>query len=77
MLELVGFKCAKVITGNVSDEPAIEIWFNFEKYENDKFKVEYKTLLKISKVADLFVFQHEFCVENIDPNRMTPVLECV
>lgn len=60
---------------SLENEPAIEIWFEFEKYIDNQFDVEYKTLLKISKVANLFVFQHEFSVENKDPNRMAPVLD--
>ena len=37
--------------------------------------VHYQTILKISKLADMFYLQQEFCVENKDPNRMTPVLD--
>lgn len=73
--ELVYSMCIKFDIYCMEDEPAIEIWFDYEKYSEDRFIVEYRTLLKISKVADLFVFQHEFCVANRDPNRMTPVLD--
>lgn len=73
--ELTYSMCKEVNTYSLKNEPSIEMWFEFEKYIDNQFNVEYKTLLKISKVANLFVFQHEFGVENKDPNRMTPVLD--
>lgn len=67
--------CRESHVSQLENEPAIEVWFQFDSFIDQKFVVEYKTLLKISKIADVFVFQHEFCVENCDPNRMSPVLD--
>ena len=67
--------CKEIKTCALKNEPSMEIWFLFEGFTEQNFSVRYKTLLKVSKVANLFVIQHEFCVENIDPNRMTPVLD--
>lgn len=67
--------CKEIEICALKNDPVIEIWFYFESYHYNDFCVDYKTLLKISKVADLFVFQHEFCVENKDPVRMTPILD--
>lgn len=64
-----------VITSEVKNDPAIELWIYFKDYKEEKLSIEYRTILKISKIADVFVFQHEFCVENRDPNRMDPVLD--
>lgn len=65
----------KAILYNRKDEPAIEIYVDFQEYSEGNFHVEYKSVLKISKVANIFNFQHEYSIVNIDPNRMSPVLE--
>jgi hypothetical protein len=48
-------------------------------YSNDfvkgEFKVSYKTMIEISKIAPLFYVQHEFEVENKDCNKINPVLD--
>lgn len=67
--------CTKITSYNANDDPAIELTLCFDEFIKGEFHVEYKTLLKISKIADLFVFQHEFCVENKDTNKTTPVLD--
>ena len=75
LIEVLETHATEVEVYNEKTIPAIEIWISFEKYECNEFCVEYKTLLQISKVADLFTFQHIFYVENKDPNRMTPILD--
>ena len=57
------------------DEPSAEFRFLYDGFSSNDFNVEYNTVLQISKPADLFYIQHEFCIENIDPNRMSPVLD--
>lgn len=66
--------CKSINVYNTRDDPKIEILFEFDKFIKDSLCVEYVTVLKISKVSDLFVFQHEFSVDNKDPKRMDPVL---
>ena len=73
--ELIKSMCDDVIVYDAEDDPAIEIWIKYKKYRKNDFIVDYKTVLKISKVADLFVFQHEFSIDNKDPNRIAPVLD--
>ncbi|MBD5464604.1 MAG: hypothetical protein HDR22_02090 [Lachnospiraceae bacterium] len=75
LIELASSMCIKIDTYCTEDDPAVQIWFYFEGYTEDRFNAEYRTLLKISKVANLFVFQHEFGVENRDPNKMVPILD--
>lgn len=67
--------CSKVSVYNAEDLPSTEFWFYFNKYEEGSLHVEYKSLLRISNIANLFVFQHEFSVKNNDPNRLDPVLD--
>lgn len=67
--------CVKLTAYNAEDDPAMELNLYFDKFIKGEFHVEYKTLLKISKVAELFVLQHEFCVENKDTNKISPVLD--
>ena len=67
--------CSKLYLESVIHSPTVDMRFVFEDYEQDIYCVHYQTILKISKLADMFYLQHEFCVENKDPNRMTPVLD--
>lgn len=60
---------------NIENDPAVELLLYFEDCIKNEFHVEYRSLLKISKVADLFVFQHEFSVENKDEDGLPPVLD--
>jgi lysozyme family protein len=57
------------------DDPSIEVWFGYNDFSKADLQVEYKTLLRISKVANIFVVQHEFSVKNIDPERMSATLD--
>ena len=67
--------CSKLYLESAIHSPTVDMRFVFEDYEQDIYCVHYQTILKISKLADMFYLQHEFCVENKDPNRMTPVLD--
>lgn len=73
--EITKSLCKEQTVCNLTNFPAIEIWMKFDSYKLYTFSVKYLSLLRISKVSDLFVIQHEFSVDNIDPNRMTPVLD--
>ncbi len=75
LIELANILCKKILILNTENDPAIELLFYFRDYIKNEFHIKYKSLLKISKVADLFVFQHEFSVENRDEEGLTPVLE--
>lgn len=66
--------CIKTIVSDITDSPSIEIWFDFETYSCGDFVSEFKTLLKISKIANAFVFQHEFDIENKSPQKIEPYL---
>lgn len=75
LVDLINKMCKSVITYNTEDDPAVEIWIEFESFVENTLWIQYKTIIKISKIADIFVFQHEFSVNDIDPNRMTPTLD--
>ena len=55
-------------------EPSLEMYFLFEPYENN-ISIEFQTILQISKVSDIFIFQHEYSMDNPVKNRMTPILD--
>lgn len=55
--------------------PSLEIYFYYDLFREGELEIEYVTLLKISKVANVYCFEHEFFINNPDPNRMTPVLD--
>lgn len=67
--------CEDVTISHFVDWPSIELFCKFSFYKKDLFSVDYTTIIKISKISDIFAFQHEFSVENYDPNRMEPVLD--
>ena len=67
--------CEEICVESLVDDPALEIRFMYSDYIRDEYCVHYQTILKISKLSDMFFIQHEFCVENLDPDRMTPVLD--
>ena len=67
--------CEEMYIESLIDAPALEIRFTFLDYIQEEYCVHYQTILKISKLSDMFSVRHEFCVENMDPDRMTPVLD--
>ena len=75
LLENTQSICSNVILSDDSNAPSAELYFDIGKFENGEFNVKYSSVLSISKICDVFYLQHEFAVENIDPNRMTPVLD--
>lgn len=75
LMVLICKMCKSVNVFNSEDDPAIEMWINYDNFMDNSLCIQYKTILKISKVSNLFVFQHEFSVDNNDPNKMTPTLD--
>jgi len=75
LIEVSNSICKETLLYNMIDDPSIELRFYFEKFTEESLEIEYISLLKISKVSDLFVFQHEFSVENKDPERIAPSLD--
>jgi len=55
--------------------PSKEWYVYFDKVAKEKFILKYNTVIKISKIAQVYYVQHEFEVENQDENRMGPVLD--
>lgn len=74
LINLVDSKCEKINILSLRNSPSVELMFDFKKYANDQFNVEYRTILKISKIANIFFLQHEFSVDNLDPDKMMPNL---
>lgn len=64
-----------VVEENLELNPSLTWYIEFTPFNKGEFKAVYKTILSISKIAPLFYVQHEFEIENIDMDRMTPVLD--
>lgn len=71
-------KTEKISYENTNED---EIWpsatfrFEFEPFVKNDFNISYSSKLMISKLAPIFYIQHEFELENIDPERTTPILD--
>ena len=55
--------------------PSSKLIFEYEKYTKGEFEVVYSSTLLISKLAPVIYLQHEFEVENKDPNGISPTLD--
>lgn len=55
--------------------PSLMWYVYFKDVVKGEFKVAYTTMLEISKVAPVFHIQHQFMVDNEDPNRISPDLD--
>ncbi|GAA0086257.1 hypothetical protein UT300007_26960 [Clostridium sp. CTA-7] len=58
-----------------NQSPSRRWYCYFSDFVKGEFKVLYKTMFEISKIAPLFYIQHEFEVENKDNNKINPVLD--
>lgn len=67
--------CKRTEFHNQGDDPSAEFCFCYKDFTEDNFSVNYRSVLQISKAADLFYIQHEFDIKNIDPEGITPVLD--
>ena len=57
------------------NEPAEEVIMEYESFQSQKYCVNYTTILKANKLVNVYYLQHEFSVENIDPNRIDATLD--
>lgn len=55
--------------------PSVELFFEYPVFEKGEFSVQYSSTLMISKLAPIYYVQHEFEVDNVDPNYMSPTLD--
>lgn len=60
----------KVIEGMEEAFPAKKFYVEYEPFAKRDFRVEYKTIIQISKIIPIFYIQHEFEVDNKDENSM-------
>lgn len=75
LLEFTKTRFGKAEVSKLPDDPGVVIYFDVCEFSQNDFKVRYKSVLSISKVADVFNLQHEFEADNPDPDGMTPVLD--
>jgi hypothetical protein len=58
-----------------NQNPSRRWYCYFNDFIKGEFEVTYKTMIEISKISPLVYIQHEFEVENKDPDRINPVLD--
>lgn len=75
LLNAAQTKFNEAAVSELPDDPAVTIYFDVCGFSRNDFNVVYKSVLSISKVADVYCLQHEFEADDPDPGRMTPVLE--
>ena len=56
-------------------DPSREWYVYFDKVAKENFVVKYNTVIKMSKIAQIYYVQHEFEVDNQDDDRIGPVLD--
>lgn len=59
----------------IKGEPEITFYINYDNYNYDKFSIEYSTILNISKICNVYYIQHEFSIDNINPNKIMNTLD--
>ncbi|MBC1475416.1 hypothetical protein HB852_12410 [Listeria grandensis] len=64
-----------VIVGAQEVEPSVRVYIDYPNFKKGEMEVSYSTSIDISKIIPVYYVQHEFAVENIDENRMGPVLD--
>src|SRR5690625_2282491 len=68
----------EVKLSNVDGEdiwPSTRLLLDYPPYKKGEFYVQYSSTLLISKLAPIYYLQHEFQVENFDPNHIAPILD--
>lgn len=72
LLFILKDKCLKfILFDDFPDDPCIEIHFDVDYFIYDNFSIKYISVLKINKIVDFFYLQHEFSIENPDPNGIS------
>ncbi len=67
--------CRMIHLSNELDDPAVGLHFDIGEFSQGEFHVKYSSVLLISKVYDAFYLHHEFAVDNLDENRIEPILD--
>lgn len=65
-------KFGKADVWELPDDPCAEIHFDVSGFAKNDFKIRYTSVLSISKIVDMYYLQHEFEVDNPDPDCMEP-----
>lgn len=60
---------------NMEGFPSQRWYFEYKKYKSDNLEITYRSILVISKIIPVFYLQHEFEVENHDPDKIFPALD--
>lgn len=72
LLDTARTKFGKADVWELPDDPCIEIHFDMSGFAKNDFKIRYTSVMSISKIVDVYYLQHEFEVDNPDPDSMEP-----
>ncbi|MDE6728594.1 MAG: hypothetical protein K2J80_11755, partial [Oscillospiraceae bacterium] len=75
LLNAAQTKFNEAVVSELPDDTGVEIYFDVCGFSKNDFKIVYKSVLSISKVADVYYLQHEFEADDPDPDCMTSVLD--
>ncbi|MBC2264569.1 hypothetical protein HCB37_08500 [Listeria booriae] len=75
LVKLIEHETVEVSAQEVEIGPSERIYIDYPKFKRGEMAVSYSTFIDISKIIPVYYVQHEFAVENIDENRMGPVLD--
>ena len=67
--------CTNVMHHDSAGEPSADIVFQFRRFVKENFKVQYSSVLSISKLCGFYYLQHEFSVDNQDVDGLFPELD--
>lgn len=75
LVDIIRNKCLTVNVYTNENEPAVEIRFIVNKALTKDIEIEYITVLTINKIVNYYYIQHEFTLENPDPDGMDSYLD--
>lgn len=75
LLQLTTSLCSEIEISNLEDNPCITIRYLYPDFTDGVFHAGFRSILSISKVADVFYVYHEFEVDNNTPERLVPSLD--
>ncbi|MCI6007746.1 MAG: hypothetical protein MRZ25_05795 [Ruminococcus sp.] len=75
LIDIIKKNCLTVNVYTNDNEPAVEIRFIVNKVLAKNIEIEYITILNINKIVNYYYIQHEFSLENPDPDGMDAYLD--
>lgn len=75
LVDIIEKNCLNVNVYTNFNEPAVEIRIIVNKVSVKDIIIEYSTILNLNKIVNYYYIQHEFSLENPDPDGMDSYLD--